>query len=73
MFDLKFFLFYFNLTLVFVFKSVTKLFSKLCLKKGVSVEKFYFEQEPISIYLLEKRMFLFLFPLDSAIPLLKSR
>ena len=42
-------------------------------EKSVSVEKFDFEKVPTSIYLLEKRMFLLLFPLDNVIPLLVSR
>ena len=68
------FLFYFDLTLASVFKSVTKSFLKNLFEKSVSVEKsLIFEQVPTSIYLLEKRMFMFLFPLDNAIPLLVSR
>ena len=41
--------------------------------ESVCVEKFDFEQVPTSFYLLEKRIFLFLFPLDSSIPVLVSR
>ena len=46
------------------------MFLKTLFEKSVSVEEFDFEQVPTSIYLLEKRMFMFLFPLDSAILLL---
>ena len=59
----------FVITLVSVLKGVTKFILKVCLK-SVSVKKFRFEQVPTSIYLLEKRSFLSLFPLDSAILLL---
>ena len=48
-------------------------FLKTLFEKSVSVEKFDFEQVPTSIYLLEKELFLFLFPLESAILILVSR
>ena len=73
MFVLKSFCFYFVLTLASVFKSVTKCFLKTLFEKSVSLEKFDYEQVPTSVYLLEKRMSLFSFPLDNAIPLLVSR
>ena len=59
--------FNFVITLVSVLKGVAKFVLKICLK-CVSVKSF-----DLSKYLLEKRSFLFLFPLDSAILLLRNR